>query len=87
MNKNVDILTKENIVNHIVEKRLQYYGLPEKNFQYKIGDHVSLKAMSTPEGREKNAVPGFKRSLGKLYQNSKIQLTYLFQRAMMRAGC
>ena len=67
MNKKVDTLTKENIVNHIIKKRLQYYGLPEENFQYKIGDRVFLKAMSTPEGREKNAVPGFKRSLGASY--------------------
>lgn len=65
LNKNVTILTKDNITSHINKKQAQYFGIPEQEFKYAIGDRVKLKAMATPDGRERSSIPGFKRSLGK----------------------
>ena len=65
MNKDVKMITETNIIDFLFDKSGQYFGLPDMKFRFDIGDPVVLKATATPEGREKSAVPGFKRSLGK----------------------
>ena len=64
MNRDVKIITEDNLVDFLSQNTGQYFGMPDMKFEYKIGESVILKAMATPEGRAKSAVPGFKRSLG-----------------------
>ena len=68
MNKNVKVITEDNLEYFLFKNRSQYFAIPDMEFQYKMGDHVTLKAMATSQGRQENAVPGFKRSLGKYFE-------------------
>lgn len=46
--------------------KYNFFGLPEEDFKYSIGDPIILKSSSTSAGRAAQDKPGFKRSLGKL---------------------
>lgn len=68
MNKDVKVITEDNLQDFLMQNTGQYFGVPDMKFQYEIGDSVVLKAMATSEGREKSAIPGFKRSLGRIFK-------------------
>lgn len=78
MNKDVKVITEENLEYFLFQNRAQYFGIPDMKFQYEIGDHVTLKAMATPQGRIENAIPGFKRSLGKFFKHF-ICISYIYK--------
>ena len=90
MNKNVEVITENNISSLLFEKSYQYFGLPNMPFQFEIGDLVVLKANATADGRLKSTVPGFKRSLGNKSNKIKywnVKIKYLFQLDMTRGEC
>ena len=71
MNKNVKVITEDNLQDFLMQNTGQYFGVPDMKFRYEIGDSVILKAMATVEGRAKSAIPGFKRSLGMIFKGEK----------------
>ena len=66
MNKNVEKITKDNLIMYLAKQSDQNLGIPQEiDFKYKIGERVILKDMATSQGRIKSKIPGFKRSLCK----------------------